>query len=57
MKKIYIHKDNLDSYTEYPVPEDTTDWYTVDVPDDFTLAGSVYNPQIGEFDTPALPPI
>lgn len=55
MRILYVPKQYLSSYIEFPVPENLDEYHQVEVADDFRLLpGYVFNPTIHEF-TPRQP--
>ena len=50
MRTLYIPKQRLSSYVEFPVPENLDEHHQVEVADDFRLLpGYVFDPTIAEF--------
>ncbi|WP_370546623.1 hypothetical protein NMD64_08130 [Edwardsiella tarda] len=49
MKTVYVPKKFPDGYVEFPVPTDLKDYYSVSVPDDFTLRDYVFDKKRRKF--------
>lgn len=55
MKKIYIYKDRLNEYQEYPIPKNLDNYHQVEVEDGFDIIGKIYNPNTKTFDKYIVP--
>lgn len=49
MRKLYIFKNDTTSYQEFPIPENTSDFWEVEVDDSFSMWGKQYDPDSGSF--------